>query len=353
MQTASELLPTFNNAQAWYGSDMVDRSDWIHELDAQEIAELDDAIAIFEKNGVELVGMRREDFPLPTLAHRLEDLKQQLLNGRGFMLVRNVPVHRYTTRQSAAAFLGLGRYLGEPVSQNGKGHILGHVKNLGVDFNDPETRGYQTNSQLSFHTDFSDLVGLLCLHTPKSGGESSIASSTTVWNEMVQRQPELARALTAPVCYTRWGEVLPGEKRYSEVPVFAPLEDRVIAFFNARRTIMKAQAFPEVPRITTEQLDALTLLEDIVHDPSIHMNMVLRQGDMQFLCNHYIFHTRTGYEDWPEVERRRHLLRLWLACDDGPALPSCLMDSQGSTPGGRPAGIHVAGVPMIAPLEAE
>src|SRR5690554_1456004 len=86
MQTASELLPTFNNAQAWYGSDMIDRSDWIHELDAQEIAELDDAIAIFEKNGVELVGMRREDFPLPTLAHRLEDLKQQLLNGRGFML---------------------------------------------------------------------------------------------------------------------------------------------------------------------------------------------------------------------------------------------------------------------------
>ncbi|HSW17516.1 MAG TPA: TauD/TfdA family dioxygenase [Ramlibacter sp.] len=349
----SDRLPVFDNAQSWRGPDMAARTDWIYELDASEIGEIDQAVSVFERSGADLVGMRRSDFPLGALAGRMASLRHDLLHGRGFFLVRNVPVERYTTQQAAAAFLGLGLHLGEPVSQNGKGHILGHVKNLGADFSDPETRGYQTNSQLAFHTDFSDFVGLLCLKTPKEGGASSLASSTTVWNEMVKRRPDLAQALTAPVCYTRWGEIEPGQRRYSEVPVFTPHDGRMIVFFNARRTIMKAQAFPEVPRVTSQQLEALDLLESIVHDPAIHMDMVLRTGDMQFLCNHYLFHTRTSYEDWPEMARRRHLLRLWLACEEGPALPAFMTEFQGRTASGRPAGIHVPGVPFKAPLEAE
>ena len=241
----------------------------------------------------------------------------------------------YTTKQAAIAFRAGSAPLGQPVSQNGKGHILGHVTNLGLAFSDPETRGYQTNAQLAFHTDYSDIVGLLCLKVPKAGGASSLASSTTVWNEMVKRRPDLARALMDPVCYTRWGEIAPGQKRYSEVPVFSPCSDRMIVFFNARRTIMKAQAFAEVPRITSAQLEALDLLESIVHDRDIYMDMVFRPGDMQFLCNHYLLHTRTGYEDWPEPERRRHLLRLWLACEDGPELPAFMTEFQGTTSTGK------------------
>jgi len=125
----------------------------------------------------------------------------------------------------------------------------------------------------------------------------------------------------------------------------------MITFFNARRTIMKAQAFPEVPRITDKQLAALDLLESIVHDPQIHMDMELHLGDMQFLCNHYLLHTRKSYEDWPEMDRRRHLLRLWLAAEEGPMLPAFMTDFQGSTANGRPAGIHVNGVSLNAPLD--
>ena len=119
--------------------------------------------------------------------------------------------------------------------------------------------------------------------------------------------------------------------------------------------IQKAQAFEEVPRLTPAQIEALDLVGAVASDPAIRLDMDFRPGDMQFLCNHSILHSRTAYEDFPEPDRRRHLLRLWLACADGPALPPCITsDFQGSTASGRPDGIAIPGVPLVAPpLEKE
>lgn len=350
----SQPLHMFGNAQAWYGPDLAARSDWVHQLTEREIGELDDAIATADNSGVDLLELRREHFPLNLLARTLDTLRHELLHGRGFFMARGVPVSRYSARQAVIAFLGMGHYLGEPVSQNGKGHILGHVKSLGLDFKDPEIRGYQTSARLDYHTDYSDAVGLLCMKTSRRGGISSIVSSTTVWNEMVKRRPDLAQALTQPLYYTRWGEIPAGMKRHSDVPVFNAWKGRMIVFRNTRMTIMKAQAFPEVPRITDTQFEALDLLEKLENDPALHLDMTLQPGDMQFVCNHCILHSRTEYEDWPEPDRRRHLLRLWLACDGGPELPPFMAgEFQGRTAGGRPDGIRVPGVPFKVPMEAE
>ncbi|MBN9426668.1 MAG: TauD/TfdA family dioxygenase [Burkholderiales bacterium] len=347
-------LPVFENEQAWRGPSMAKRSDWIHELTPQEIDDLDAAVQAVEQRGIDLVELRRGDFPLGPLAKTLAKLRHDLLHGRGFFMVRGVPVHRYSRLQSCIAFFGIGLHLGDPVSQNGKGHILGHVKNLGANFSDPEIRGYQTSARLAYHTDYSDVVGLLCLQTSRAGGASSIVSSTTLWNEVVHRRPDLAEALLKPLYYTRWGEIPAGKQRYSEVPPFSPWQGRMIAFLNTRMTIMKAQAFPEVPRLTAQQLEGLDLLDELENDPELHLDMMFQPGDMQFVCNHFILHSRTAYEDWPEPERRRHLLRLWLACPEGPQLPPFMADDfQGSTASGRPNGIHPPGVPFKAPLEAE
>lgn len=351
---ASTTLHVYENEQAWYGPDMARRTEWIHRLTPKEVDELDRAVDSVASAGIDLLDLRREHFPLDELGRTLAKLRRDMLHGRGFFLARGVPVHRYDRKQAAIAFFGMGHYLGEPVSQNGKGHILGHVKNLGMDFKDPETRGYQTSARLAYHTDYSDAVGLLCLQTSKAGGASSIVSSTTLWNELVRRRPDLAAALAGPLHYTRWGEIPAGKQRYSEVPVFSPCAGRMIGFLNTRMTIMKAQAFPEVPRITPPQIEALDFLDDLENDPAIHMDMTFEPGDMQFLCNHSVLHSRTAYEEWPEPERRRHLLRLWLACDDGPELPYFMAnDFQGRTAGGRPDGIHTPGVPFKVPLEAE
>ncbi len=347
-------LPTYENAQSWHGEAMSKRSDWIYTLTVEDIALLDGAVRSAEGAVNDLVDLDREHFPIGAFSSRLASLRQELLHGRGFFLIRGFPVDRYSIRQCAVAFLGLGHHLGEPVSQNGKGHILGHVKDLGMDFKDPDTRGYQTAAQLEFHTDYSDAVGLLCLKAARSGGASTIVSSTTLYNEMVRRRPDLAEELLRPLCYTRWGEIPEGKQRYGEVPVFMPTKGRMVAFLNTRATLMKAQRFPEVPRLTERQIEALDFLNELAQDPTIHLAMDFRPGDIQFVCNHSVLHARTEYEDWPEPERRRHLLRLWLACDGGPALTDALTTNfQGKTQSGRPNGITVPGVRARAPLDAE
>lgn len=345
-------LPIFDTPQAWYGPEMADRDDWIRSLSTAELDEIDRAVDHAERTGRDIVDLRREDFPLDRLLPLMRTIRRDTLSGRGFFLLRGIPVGRYSLRQSAIAYWGLGLYLGEPVSQNGKGHVLGHVTNLGLDYADPEVRGYQTNARLNYHADSSDLVALLCLRTARSGGLSSIVSSTTVWNELVRRRPDHARTLMAPLCYTRWGEIPADRKPWADIAAFTPWEGRMIATY-VRSAINKSQRMPEVPRLSPAQIEAMDHLDALAADPALHLDMAFEPGDVQVLCNHSILHSRTAYEDWPEVSKRRHLLRLWLACEDGPALPPFMTDNfQGLTEGGRPDGIRVPGVPFIAPLEA-
>jgi len=344
-------LPVFDNPQAWYGPEMAARTDWIHEFANDEIAEIDRAVRHAESTGREIIDIRQDDFPLESLKPVLAAVRQEALWGRGFTLFRGLPIDRMTRRQSALAYYGLGLYLGEPVCQNGKGHTLGHVTNLGLDYADPDVRGYQTNIRLPYHTDSSDLVLLLCMQSSKSGGLSSIVSSTTLWNEMVRTRPEHARTLMGVIYFTRFGELREGRKRFSEVTPFNPMNGRMIVTY-ARNSVMKAQGLPECPRLTAAQIEAMDYLDSLSADPRLHLDMTFRPGDIQVLCNHSILHSRTAYEDWPEVERRRHLLRLWLACDDGPELPLFMTENfQGHTAGGRPDGVRVPGVPLIAPYE--
>jgi hypothetical protein len=166
----------------------------------------------------------------------------------------------------------------------------------------------------------------------------------------VRRRPDLARILLEPVHYTRWGEVGAGMKPYYGMPVFSPCAGRMVVTY-VRSGIRKAQLMPEVPRLSPLQEEALDLLDSLAADSAMYLSMEFRPGDIQILCNHWITHSRTPYVDWPEPERRRHLLRLWLACDGGPAVPASFTAvAQPATRSGRPAGIQVPGVPFSAPL---
>ena len=243
--------------------------------------------------------------------------------------------------------------MGDPCSQNGKGHVLGHVKNLGLDYADAATRGYQTAARLPYHTDSSDIVGLLCLKTAQSGGLSSVVSSTTIYNEVLKRRPDLMPVLMQPFYRTRWGEIPEGKMPWAEVPVFMPYEGRVISHY-VRSAIRKGQDLPGAPQMTDLQVEALDLVDSIAAEPDVHLDMTFEPGDIQLVCNHGLYHSRTAYEDWPNPEDRRHLLRLWLACTDGPPLPDWMTVAyEGQTASGRPNGIAVPGVPFVAPLEAE
>lgn len=337
----------------WSKEDLAHSTDWIYSLTEEEVADLDQAVAKAQTRQTPLVDVRRENFELPVLGERLDALREDIVNGRGCALVRGVPVHRYTRLQSAIAFWGIGTYIGEAVSQNAKGHLLGHVQDLGnTSLENPSHRGYQTPDKLPFHSDSTDVVGLLCLHPSKSGGESTIVSSVAIHNEMVKRAPELVAALSEPIYRDRRGEIPEAAKPYYQLPVFNYFEGYLTTIWQGGY-IRSAQRFDELPRHSPELIAALDMFAELARQ--LCFAMEFRQGDIQFLHNYVVVHSRTAFEDYPEAERKRHLLRLWLATPEGRPLPPAVFSRYGYLkPGQRPAGgIMVPGTVLQTPLEAE
>ncbi|HTR84116.1 MAG TPA: TauD/TfdA family dioxygenase, partial [Reyranella sp.] len=216
-----ELPPEQTGPAAWYGPEMARRTDWAMPLTEAEIAEVETATKALASREADIAAIKASDFPLPTLGPKLQiRVDNEVLNGRGFLLLRGLPVERWTMREAATAFFGLGAHLGSARSQNGKGHVLGHVQDIGLASNDPNVRIYQTHERQTFHTDSCDIVGLLCLKTAQSGGLSALVSSTTIFNEMRRRRPDLLKHLFEPLATDRRGEVPPGARPYFEIPVF-------------------------------------------------------------------------------------------------------------------------------------
>ncbi len=324
---------------AWKGPAIGTRNDWLHQFTAQDLEEIDTAVRTHFAEGREMGDISPATFRLPALAKKLAGRLDQVLHGRGFVMLRGFPVARYSTAESAVAYLGIGSHLGSFRSQNAKGHLLGHVCDLGLDIKTPTTRYYQTNRELEYHTDSCDIVGLLCLKTSKSGGESRLVSSVTLHDEMLRRRPDLWRQLFHPFPTDRRGEVPPGMLPWFELPVFNWHAGELSTIFSGQY-IRSAQAnFPGARRLTPLEHEALDCLDTLSNDPELNLTIEFRPGDMQFVHNHQILHSRTDFEDWPEREKRRHLLRLWLAPKNARELPPAYAQRYGSIMPGDRGGI--------------
>jgi hypothetical protein len=350
--SAKTLPPELRDRSVWYGAELAKRDEWIKRLSDAEIDEVRRAVEQVEAKGssIELASLTATNCPLPTLGPRLQNLLDEVLNGRGFVLIKGVPVGEWTRRQAAIAFLAIGSHLGALRMQNAEGHVLGHVRDLGRSSDDPHTRIYQTRERQTFHTDSCDVVGLLCLQTAKSGGLSSLVSSTTIFNEMRRRRPDLLKVLLDPIETDRRGETPDGSKPYFNIPVFNYHHGFVSAMYQ-RQYIESARRFPGVPPLTPLQIEALDLLDQLANDPRLHLMMELQPGDIQLVHNHTILHDRTAFEDFPEPERKRHLLRLWLAPHNARPLPEVYAERFASiTPGNR-GGVTVPGAKPTIPFD--
>ena len=346
------MVEPIEGRMVWTAAEMAASQDWIYRLTDADIAEIDMAVAAVRERNQAIVDIGRADFPLPTFGPTLDRLRDEVVDGRGVVMIRDMPVDRMLREEVAIAYWGIGTYIGDAVSQNPLGHVLGHVKDIGVDAADVNKRGYQSHANLPFHTDIgADVVGLLCLHPSKSGGLSSIASGAAIYNEMLKRRPDLAESLSVPMYRDRRGEVPDGKKPYFAVPVFSRHEGHLIVSY-VRRFIESVQRFPEVPRVTATQSEAMDLLNELAYSDELRLDIDFEPGDIQLVSNIATLHTRTEYEDYEDPARKRHLLRLWLAVPDGCPLPDCFYERYGANPkNGRPAGINIAGVEQIAPLD--
>ena len=339
--------------QAWFGPAMSASDEWVHRITDDDLAEIEAAMRPLVDAGQDIARIERADFNLPRLAPKLAAIRAEVMSGRGFALIRGLPVDLWSIREAATVYHGIGTHFGNARSQNGKGHVLGHVRDLGRDaVNDQTARIYQTRERQTFHTDSCDIVALLCLKTARSGGASALVSSMTIYNEMHKRRPDLLRLLFEPFATDRRGEVPAGKKPYFEIPVYSFHAGYLSALY-ARRYIESARRFDEVPDLTDAQRQALDLFDALANDPRINLQMDFQPGDMQLVHNHTILHDRTAYDDWDEPEKKRHLLRLWLAVPGARPLPEIYAERYGQVTIGDRGGIIVPGSRLNAPLEAE
>lgn len=350
LTTGPTLPPPVEDRSAWYGPQLAQSDEWVERLSEVEIAEVERAVRQLDEERVDFASITPADVPLPTLALRLRRMLDEVLEGRGFVLVRSLPVERWTRREAAIAFLIIGVHLGKLRMQNAEGHLLGHVRDMGRSSSDPNTRIYQTRERQTHHTDSCDVVGLLSLQTAKAGGLSNLVSSTAIFNEIRRRRPDLLRVLLDPIETDRRGEVPEGGKPYFTIPVFNYFDGLVSAIYQ-RQYIESARRFPGVAPLSSLQIEALDLLDELANDPKLNLMMELQPGDIQLVHNHTILHDRTAFEDYPEPERKRHLLRLWLAPPNARRLPEVFAERFGSiTPGDR-GGVTVKGSNATVPFE--
>ncbi|KAJ3084228.1 hypothetical protein HK100_009328 [Physocladia obscura] len=277
--------------------------------------------------------------------------------GSGIVLLRGLPVRKLSRIQSAACFMAIGCHIGTPVSQNAKGHLLGHVKDLNPDLSNPTTRLYTTSQAQRFHTDSCDVVGLLCLHPAAQGGSSAVASSHTVWNQLISRgRADLALSLAQDWVWDRKGETPPGKLPYFLMPIFqVNSSGQVFSLYdrNFFRTIDRFASLGVKP-LTQLQKDAMDALEALALENALKME--LETGDMQFVNNHSLLHARSGFYDPPDAPEKRHLLRLWLSCgkpsQGGWVLPEKYEERYGVTQAdGTRGGIICEGTQLHAPLD--
>jgi len=298
---------------AWLGRDLRDvQHQWTTHLSAVDIEELEHAMAKIEHRAIATEEVTAVNFELPSLAAKIHEWRQALASGLGFIVVKGLPVDRWGEEKSALAYWGIGHHLGLPGGQNPQGEVLGHVVDYGEEASNPNVRRYRTTGNIDFHCDAADVVGLLCLQPAKSGGQSRIVSSIAIFNEACKQIPDTIHRLFEPFALDLRDEQPPGKR------AFASIQPCCWDGGSLLRTFYHSEYFRSAARLKDVEIDSaanqiLDTYDQLGLDDKFHLDMWLETGDMQFVSNHTTLHARTAYEDWPEPDRRRHLLRLWLS----------------------------------------
>lgn len=306
---------------AWRAADLAASDSWQYRLKPEEVAEIDAALTQAKKSGKPVEQCGKEDFPLPSFSGTITRIRGEVDAGPGVRLLKGVPFDRYDKADCARIAWGIGAHIGGAVSQNARGELVGHVIDTGRDARNRIVRGYETATRQPFHTDYTDIVMLACLHPAKSGGASLIASATAIHDAMLASRPDLLAELYRPFHTDHRGEEPPGSPPWYALPVFAAAPGGGIIVRYSRAYIESAQQIEGVPPLTQRQRAALDMLDALAASPELCVTMQLETGDIQLLSNYTVLHSRNAYEDDPDPARMRHLIRLWLNVPDRTPLP--------------------------------
>ena len=335
-----------NNPGNWRGSNFLGQNGWITRWSDQALEELLQAVAAVQAARKFAPHFVKDDFPLPSLSDELQTIRNDLEVHNGFSVIRGIPNDELTEEEAEILFWGLMVHLGHPMSQNAIGHLLGHVRDLGLDINDTNVRNYQTTEELFFHNDSCDVLMLMCRQVAKSGGLSRLASVPSLFNAMWAEDPELTKHLFKPFAFDRRGELgRPDEPDtpYYVLPILNYHDGLITGRMVPRGYIDSAQRFSDAPRLTDHMNAALDFMEAVAVRPEVSFDFNLKPGDIELVNNYCIFHSRTKFKDHEEPGKKRHMLRAWLSVPNSRPLPPWFKERWGSvTPGDLRGGIYAS-----------
>ena len=301
---------------AWTRDTFPDSSAWNAYLSPAAWRELGRAI-----RGKELSTASPHEFASLPLEDDIRRLRHELEEGRGFLVVKGLPVDRYGEEEASLLYWGLGALLGMPLPQNVRGDRLYSVRDEGYkierDYGTVGVRFSKTTEGLHFHTDSApalmgntpDVVGLLALQVAKQGGASALVSAQTVHNVLLRERPDYLERLYAPYHFDRRAELRAGEPCTLFAPVLTYNGSVAVRYF--RFYIPKGYELMHAP-LTAADIEPLDFLDAVMNRTELQVHFEMQRGDMQFVSNRFVLHSRTAFVDHPEPERRRHLKRLWL-----------------------------------------
>lgn len=316
MTTTVDLEPV-NTRAAWRGDVLSQGDDWVYYLSDAQLEELEALGDQFLKDNPDLRFVQAEDYPLVACKDAVAEWGEEVDSGRGFILVRGLRSYRYSDAMSAAIYYILGLHMGDPIRQNEMGDLIDHIyATSDKTMDDPTALPSKIKDELVFHSDSSDVVSLMCLRPSKSGGASCLVSGAQIYNEILKRRPDLAHLLLEPMHWD-WKRQDPKAPSNTYTSPIVSMKEGVFSLYAGSTYLFTAQEYPEVDPLTPEQVEVIELFDEITYEKGMAIEMDFRPGDIQWLSNYAALHSRTRFEDFPEPQRRRHLLRLWLSRDTG------------------------------------
>jgi len=315
------LTEKIADVRAWTCATLDDRSSWYYQIGNDLLGVLDKAIQPLRRKPGPVTTISVNDCTFTASDAALDRMSQALQSGRGFAIIDGLPRERYSPQELQALYWLIGQLLGRPCTQNVQGTLLYDVRDTGQDLSQG-ARFSVTSYESSFHTDNSfgddlvDFVGLHCLQSAKAGGLSQLVSGYAVHNRLLADYPHVLPILYQPFHVDRRGGVRPGEEPTIQEPILA-WHGRELSYRYLRYWIHSGHEKAGCP-LTPEQIHALDVLDGVLRERALAAEFMLQPGQMLFINNRWILHNRTAFEDYPETERRRHYVRLWLRAHSTP-----------------------------------
>lgn len=300
------------DAKAWLGAELTKKQVTV-ELDAKQLAAIDELMASIKARGLAYRDITAADFKHPQLDAFLADVLNEIKNGRGLVVLRPLPVDRYSLEDVEKIYWGIGTHFGAPRSQSTSGDLIGHVTNRG------SSRGYNNARELPMHVDSAEIVGLLCVHQAKQGGENVLASAQAMYDIIKKERPDLLPILERGYRYHRRGEEASGDEPISpySVPVFSTVDGIMSCRYSRERIDLAARDLKQP--LTPLETEAFDFFEALAFRADVRFDLTMEPGEVLFSSNFDMLHSRTGFVDWDEPDRKRLILRLWL--EDSPPRP--------------------------------